>query len=59
MNDKNLKDKPIYLLATLVDINKSDEKYIDESLKVQVIAKLEKYISSNAFRINLKSQKLC
>ena len=55
MNDKNLKDKPIYLLATLVDINKSDEKYIDESLKVQVIAKLEKYISSNAFRINLKS----
>ena len=34
MNDDNLKDKPIYLLATLVDINKSDEKYIDESLKV-------------------------
>merc|ERR1712018_72461 len=34
MNDDNLKDKPIYLLATLVDINKSDEKYIDESLKL-------------------------
>ena len=37
MNDNNLKDKPIYLFATLVDINKSDDKYIDESLKVRYV----------------------
>ena len=44
MANENIKEKPIYVLATLVDINKLDGKYTEESLNVSYLYEIKTYV---------------
>ena len=40
MANDNIKEKPIYVFATLVDINKLDGKYTEESKNVSYLCEI-------------------